>query len=464
MSEATAAGSWAKEEFGEMDLGDVRRTARLVRLAASAAQAPAGTVTSVFNDDAERQGAYDFLESSHVPPAKLEKGIGEATARLCGETGKVFVAVDGSSLAFVDRTGGRGLGAIGTYKGGARGLKVITALAMSADGVPFGILRQVTWRRPTARPTRRPAASKRPVAQKETRHWLEVLSDSAARLSQTPEARATFVVDREGDSAAMLTALAATGHGFIVRGSWDRAVALEDGRRRKIRSILSHTRSLGTYDLAVTARPSRAERTARMDVTSKRVTVQLKNPTSGKTEEFELNAVRARELGTTPKGEEPIDWMLLTTMPAATFEEARAVIEGYTFRWRIEEFHRTWKSGRCNVEDSQLRSAEALWKWALILATVAVRIERLKLRSRREPDALACEEFSEFEIEAVHLLKRKARSRKPPSLAAVTLLVAELGGYTGKSSGGPPGAVTISRGLEKVRAVAAALHAQSELR
>jgi hypothetical protein len=58
--------TWAEEHFGRVDLGDVRRTARLVRVAASAAAVPVGTVTKVFVDDAERQRAYDFLESPHL--------------------------------------------------------------------------------------------------------------------------------------------------------------------------------------------------------------------------------------------------------------------------------------------------------------------------------------------------------------------------------------------------------------
>jgi hypothetical protein len=46
-----------------------------------------------------------------------------------------------------------------------------------------------------------------------------------------------------------------------------------------------------------------------------------------------------------------------------------------------------------------------------------------------------------------------------PSIEQATLWLAELGGYTGKSSGGPPGAVTIARGLFKLRAAADAIAA-----
>jgi hypothetical protein len=428
-------------------------------------------VSAVFDEDAERQGAYDFLESPQVEAEKLEAGVGEAAARMCAEQGDIFMAVDGSSLTFVDRTGERGLGAVGTYAGGASGLKVITALALSGAGVPLGVVRQVTWRRPRERPSRRRAARERPVDKKETRHWLDAVQTSALRIDAIgAKTRITFVVDREGDSAAMLCSLASTGHGFIVRGNWDREVVGEDERRRKVRSLLAYRRPLGSYDLDVAARPGRSARTAHIELFGAEVMLPLKDPASGKAVELQLTAVCAREIGTTPPGEDPIDWLLLTTLPARNAEEARAVVTGYTYRWRIEEFHRAWKSGRCNVEDSQLRSVEALKKWALILATVAVRIERLKLRSREEPHVPASAEFSDAEVQAIVLLKRRAGRKIAngnPTLLQATLWLAELGGYTGKSSGGPPGTVTLARGLLRVRAAADAiemLRAEGKLR
>ena len=430
-------------------------------MAASAARSPAGTVTAVFDDDAERQGAYDFLESPHVTPSLLEAGVGKAAAAACASEKRIFLPVDGSSLAFVDRTGERGLGAVGTYAAGARGVKVINAMAVSAAGVPISILSQVTWRRPVERPTRRKPASKRPVAKKETRYWLEAIRSSAQRVDGAGAGtRITFVIDREGDSAAILTTLAATGHDFIVRGNWDRQVIADDGRRWKVRNLLAYQKPLGAYDLEVTARPGRTARTARIELAAVAVTFSLKDPTTGSRVAMKLTALRAREIGTTPSGEDPIDWLLLTPQPITTLAMARACVTGYTYRWRIEEFHRSWKSGRCNVEDSQLRSLDALQKWALVLATVAVRIERLKLRSRTEPDAPATLEFSDTEIQGIILLKRRKNPTIPndvPTLAQAALWLAELGGYTGKSSGGPPGAITLARGLDRVRAVAQAI-------
>jgi hypothetical protein len=434
-------------------------------MAALAAEAPSGTVTSVFNEDADVQGTYDFLESPHVDPAAMEAGLGAAVARRCATEAHVFVAVDGSSLTFVDRTGEKRLGSVGTYAAGAKGLKVITALALDAEGVPLGPVHQSFWQRPSSRPTRRRPASKRPVDKKETGRWISAVDTAAARLRDGDKTtKAVFLVDREADSAAMLCALAETGQGFVVRATWNRDVEAGDkGRVRKLNEVFTYTRPLGRYDLEVAARPGRKARTANIELTATNVVLTLKDPRSKKVVRLALSAVRAMEVGTCPPDEDRIEWALLSTLPAKTFKDAMGVVGAYTLRWRIEEFHRTWKSGKCNVEESQLRSAEALEKWALVLAAVACRIERLKLRSRREPDAPATTEFTELEIRAVVLLKqRHGRPAPTPknggfTLAQMTTLVAQLGGYTGKSSGGPPGTTTLSRGLLKVRAVAEAL-------
>lgn len=463
MMEPTA---WAAEQFGSVDLGDVRRTTRLVRVAASAAMAPAGTVTAVFTDDAERQGAYDLLESKHVDPDALERGVGEALARRCATEERILVPVDGSSLSFVDRTGKRGLGAVGTYEAGAVGMKVISALALTTDGVPIGLLRQVFWRRPVQRPTNRRPAKKRPISKKETRHWLDAVNTSAERIGAVSGApRITFLVDREGDSAAMLCTLVATKHDFIVRGNWDRTVRAADGRPWKVRTLMGYERQLGSYDVELAGGPGRSARVAHVTLRAVDVIVPLRDPTTGKRREVKVSAINAREMVRCPTGEERLDWLLLTNFRVENFAQAREVVSTYSLRWRIEEFHRTWKSSHCNVEDSQLRSERALRKWALIMAAVATRIERLKLLARTKPDLPADLEFSEIELHTLLLLKRRSKKKTEtvpdsvPTIAQATLWLAELGGYTGKSSGGPPGTITISRGLAKLRAGADAIAA-----
>jgi hypothetical protein len=101
-------------------------------------------------------------------------------------------------------------------------------------------------------------------------------------------------------------------------------------------------------------------------------------------------------------------------------------------------------------------------KWATILAAVAARIERLKRLARTEPEAPASVELTPIEVRALVLLKRRYRNATEricddPSIQQAVFWIAQLGGYIGKSSGGPPGALTIRRGLDRLDAAAALL-------
>jgi len=224
-----------------------------------------------------------------------------------------------------------------------------------------------------------------------------------------------------------------------------------------LRRKLVYSPTKGEYELAVPAGPKRTARTANMVVRFEKVTVKLTDPDTKASKSLILTAVLAREMSTVPNGEKRIEWMLLTNVNVENFDDAIRVVAAYAKRWRIEEFHKTWKSGACRVEDTQLRSTDAVLRWATILAAVAVRIERLKFLSRAEPTRPASTELEPVEIEALILLKRQNKKRNEripdtmPTIADATRWIAELGGYTGKSSGGPPGTIVLARGLERLQ-------------
>ena len=100
---------------------------------------------------------------------------------------------------------------------------------------------------------------------------------------------------------------------------------------------------------------------------------------------------------------------------------------------------------------------------------MAARVERLKYLTRSSPDLSALQEFTEPELQALILLKRnrtKANEVLPasPTISDATRWIAELGGYTGKSSGGPPGTITIAQGPEKLASAAELVAALSKMR
>jgi hypothetical protein len=101
---------------------------------------------------------------------------------------------------------------------------------------------------------------------------------------------------------------------------------------------------------------------------------------------------------------------------------------------------------------------------------VAARIERLRHLARNEPDTPASVELSDVEIEALKLLKHEQKKKTEvvgddmPTIALAVRWIADIGGYTGKSSGGPPGATTIGRGLEDLAVAARVLGLLQERR
>jgi hypothetical protein len=477
--------SWAVEEFGHAVLGDARRTARLVAMAERLAGEAHGKVTTTFDFGAERQGAYRWLSNPAISQESLADAAGVACARRGTAFATVIVPVDKSSVTLTDPRGLKGFGAVGPSNREARGIQALNAVGVSPEGDTLGMMAQALWMRPPPRPRRRRKRTKRerarhenrrkrvnrkrPTQQKETQRWIDVVEATVRRCkAYAPQTRCWFQLDREGDAGPILEALEATGHGWTVRSARDRRVRQADGGTLPLRREMLRQPWLGQMLLDVAAGPSRAARRALLLVHAREVELDLRDARTSRHAPLKVWAVWATELGTCPPGEKPLDWLLLTNLPARTLGEAQQVLDAYATRWRIEEVHRTWKNGGCHVEATQLRSEAAVKKWATLLFAVAVRTERLKTLARASPDQPASVELSPYEVQALLLLKSRQKKRTevvpmtPPSIGQAVRWLADLGGYTGKSSGGPPGSVTIGRGLARVLIAAEVLKTLDE--
>jgi len=53
-----------------------------------------------------------------------------------------------------------------------------------------------------------------------------------------------------------------------------------------------------------------------------------------------------------PEGEEPLEWVLLTSVPTTTLEQAWERVDWYRHRWLVEDYHQCLKSG-CRMEERQ---------------------------------------------------------------------------------------------------------------
>lgn len=457
--------TWAENEFGDAELGDVRRTARLVGMAASACCRPAGRITEVFRADSERQGAYDFLENEEIEASEVLAATVRASVRRVARQAHAFVAIDGTSLSLVDRQRLKDFGAVGAYKDFGRGLKLIHAYIIDQHGVPSGVSSQIWWARPDAYVKKKQF---RPLRTKETVHWLEAIDETTRHFEEHGRGtRPWFLLDREGDNWPTLKRLVDRDELFTVRSCWDRRLKTAPGEPRVyLRETLRQARRRYVSYIDVPAGPCRKARRARLEVSATSVVLDLKNGWGKKRYKRALNALLVVERGTTPRGEKPIQWELLTSHSIKTIADLRLVVFSYSQRWRIEELHKTWKSGACRVEETQLQTKARVIKWATIMVAVASRIERIKRLAREQPDESASVELSKYEILALIKLKRLHKKQtetiadRVPTIEQATRWLAELGGYAGSSSSGPPGSTTIRRGLDYIAPLVLVLQAE----
>jgi len=331
----------------------------------------------------------------------------------------------------------------------------MSALAVTAQGVPLGLLAQCWWRR-SEEPSPVHGRDFRAAHERESDLWVQAIEQTLERLHQAgATTRPWFQLDRGGDFWRVLQLIQESDTWCTVRSAYDRC--LWDSELSLWQS-LAKTPCRKTLKVVVAAqrppgKPARRARVARLALRYQAVSLELTDYDNDKIV-VELTALSVVEHG---RRGDRIEWCLLTTYPVKTLADAELVVRGYTQRWRIEDFHRTWKSGSCHVERSQLRSPDAFCRWATILAAVAAKVEQLKHLSRTTPDAPALDYLTRAELDAAIILSetRKFAPGDVLTIHQAVELIAQTGGYTGKSSGGPPGAITISRGLREVLAGAA---------
>jgi hypothetical protein len=453
--------SWAHETFGDAQLGNRSRSRRLVQMATRVAESPAGTVTAVFADGAEREGAFRFLSSAAVRTQAVIDSVGRATLRAC--RGRVYCPVDGTSLLLSDRAHARDVGCVGAWSHSGRGLQALTALAVDRDGAPVGALGVHFWARKER--SRRNYRKLHRSLEGETAHVVNFLTHlDDLRLQDAPDLDVWYQFDRGFDAWPVFQLAKERKLSLTVRSSSERQLTRQAGRpQRYLKSTIRRAPVMHTYLLDVPPRPGRCGRVAVLDVRVARVSLAL-GVARDQREPVEVTAVSVKETGYA--GADGLHWLLLTTVPVVDSTSADDVIDGYARRWRIEDLHRAWKNGWCRVEQTQLRSRDALVRWATIHLAVAARATRLTHLARTEPSKASSTEFSRDEIDAVLLLKKKRakyRMGEDPPLGDLVRLIADLGGYTGKSSGGPPGATVIGRGLDKIASLAEGLRLLREL-
>jgi hypothetical protein len=163
-----------------------------------------------------------------------------------------------------------------------------------------------------------------------------------------------------------------------------------------------------------------------------------------------VNLVQAREVNP-PADDEPVEWLLVTTLPIDTIEDVRKILQYYAVRFLIEVFFRVLKSG-CRVEERRFEHIDRMLPCVALYLIVAWRSLLICRLGRSSPD-LDCEAiFDPAEWKSVWMVVQGTRPpRKSPTLAVIVPMIAQLGGYVNRPNRkDPPGPQTIWLGLQRM--------------
>ena len=174
--------------------------------------------------------------------------------------------------------------------------------------------------------------------------------------------------------------------------------------------------------------------------------MQLRSPARlGTDSQLQVYAVYADEVDC-PEGADPVSWMLLTSEPVTTVDQALTILKWYGYRWHIEEFHKLLKSG-CQVERYRL-AAEGMKPLLGFLCVIAADLLRLTYLKRTQPKLPAETVLSPVQIQ---VLKAKA-TRLPKTLTVQWAVesIARLGGYLEHRRKTPIGIQVLWKGWAKL--------------
>ena len=450
MQPAIEEADWAITEFGGAALGDTRRTDRLVRLATLLGSRPEASLPQACDDPAELKAAYRFFQNEAITPAAMLDSHVQATVERLGAVPLVLAVQDTTEISWAATA--------------QPALWVHSTLALTPERVPLGLLAQETWTRPPEEAGKRATRRDRPIEEKESHKWLSSVQEVNALQAACPQTHFISVGDREGDVYDLFLLERAPGVDLLVRATQDRRLVAEDPTQRKLRAALAACPVATTVSVAVPRQGARAARQATLAVRFRPVV--LRPPQARAAEglpDVAVWAVWAHEVDA-PAGVEPLDWLLLTTAAVHTAADAVERLCWYTCRWGIEVFHKVLKSG-CAIERRQLEDLDHLQRCLTLYSVIAWRILYATLLSRVEP-ALPCTtvlEESEWHALYCHIQQTTVLPVQPPTLAQAVRWIAQLGGYLGRKSDGPPGWKTLWRGWWYVQTLLEGVHLASQL-
>lgn len=426
---------WAAAEFSGAALVDERYRRNLVSCAEALAVRSEASFSGAVGH-AGRQAMGRLLHREDQSLEGLLAGHVAETARRAAAWDLLLVAQDLTALDYSSQASRTELG---PFNDGAQEhyLLLHSQLAVSPTGLPLGLLGLELWTRDRATVGKRKQRKQRPVSEKESARWRRSVERVEAALCESQ--RVLVIGDAEGDVYDHLGMPRRPLTDLLVRAAQNRVVWVGD-ERQLLFEAAGRAPVVGQLTVMVPRQAGTPERTA--ELTVREVTLRLAPPRSKRPMGVPYRVIRAAEEHPPEGVEEPICWVLLTTLPASVEPVAWRVVEYYTRRWVIERWHYTLKSGQ-QVERLQTEGYDPLRKAVALLGVVAWQVLYLTLLAREDPDRPAGEVLSPDELAVL----RAAAPKPVETVGQAVCEIARLVGYQPYRNALPPGVKRMWQGL-----------------
>jgi hypothetical protein len=455
---------WAQENFCGCQLGDKRRTERLIKVAADVANNPSGSFPDQMEAWGDLKAAYNLFDCDEVTFDAIAQPHWELTRQRAA--GRYLVIGDTTEINFGIHRDVPDLGPTGNGRG--LGFLLHNALMVEAQSKEvIGLAGQTIHYRPKKKKSSKKEHSAAKLKRKRESDIWGIVIDQVGPPPE--EVEWIHVLDRGADNFEVFCHLLQQHSGWVVRAAQMHRYMLagEEKQRISLSDYLPHLTSLGLYELSLRARSQQPARTAKLEVrvgSTHMPVPRHKSPWVRKLapDPIPMNVLHVVEVDP-PAGVKPISWVLLTSLPVDTFNQAWTVIEYYESRWLVEEYHKALKTG-CRVQDRQLKSAGRLEAMAGLMSVTAVRLLQLKSLARTSPETPAQRVVPYVWLKMLKAGRKGLHRVHDLTVGQFYREVAKLGGFLGRKSDGEPGWITIWRGWEKLNSYVHGATLASKLR
>jgi hypothetical protein len=443
---------FAEDHFAGAELGDQRRSKRLVTLAEQFLTRPHGTLPDKLPDPYQLDAAYRFFRTDKATPDAIQAPHRQRTRlQLEGTDEVALIAHDGTELNFT----GLDVPDLGVLAGPKqRGFLAHNSLALTASGRILGLLHQILFT---------PRKASRKALKSKSRydpHKASVLWRNAlAAIGPTPAGkRWIHLADRGADITEFLDFADEHRMEYVVRVHHDRNVTVLDEvgglTVEKLHETLRNQAELARRNQEVCAQKDRTARQATVAISA--ISLSLIPPRQPRGRErgvpLPVTAIRVWEVNP-PAGEKPLEWLLVTNVAGVDATSLWERVDWYAKRWTVEEYHKSLKTG-LSLEELQLTTKVGLQNAIALLSVVAVGL--VMLRELARDPATASQPIGAWVppswIEVLSLWRHR-KSDQLTTVAEWIWALARLGGHQNAKLLGPPGWLTLLRGWTRLQAM-----------